>query len=161
MTRRFDDAKKRLDAYLAMTDMRRTPERDAILQTICSFEGQFTLDELNVALADNKFIVSRGTLYNTLRLFMKINLVVRHRVASKTTFAMTSPGHGQCLEVCSLCGKTTSVSLPSMEKALSDVSLHRFRKEGYTLYIYGLCSSCQAKLTRMKAANNQTKQING
>lgn len=160
MTRRFDEAKKQLDTYLGMTGMRKTPERYAILQTVCNFDGQFTLDELSLALADNKFIVSRGTLYNSLHLFMKINLVVRHHVGGQTTYEVASPNQGHSFQICTLCGKVTEVSLPAVESMLSQLSLRRFRKEGFTLYLYGLCSSCMAKLSRMKAASSQSKQIN-
>ena len=27
--------------------------------------------------------------------------------------------------------------------------MKRFRKDGFTLYIYGICSTCQAKMTRL------------
>ena len=34
--------------------------------------------------------------------------------------------------------------------AVEETHLRRFRKEGYSLYVYGVCSSCQAKITRQK-----------
>ena len=54
-----------------------------------------------------------------------------------------------------MCGKTTEVNSPELTATIQTVRLKRFRREGFSLYIYGTCSSCQAKLTREK--NKRTK----
>ena len=64
-----------LTEYLELNNYRKTPERYAILDAIYSINGHFTLDELSAKLSDEcHFPVSRGTLYNTLRLFMELRL---------------------------------------------------------------------------------------
>jgi Fur family ferric uptake transcriptional regulator len=47
----------------------------------------------------------------------------------------------------------TEVKSPEITKAIEAMHLKRFRKDGYSLYIYGICSVCQASITRQK--NNQ------
>jgi Fur family ferric uptake transcriptional regulator len=42
------------------------------------------------------------------------------------------------------------VKNPEVTKAINEMHLRRFRKDGFTLYVYGICSTCQAKLTRQK-----------
>jgi Fur family ferric uptake transcriptional regulator len=53
-------------------------------------------------------------------------------------------------QICTECGKVTELKTPLISQAIEDTHLKRFRKEGYTLYIYGVCSTCQAKLTKKK-----------
>jgi Fur family ferric uptake transcriptional regulator len=44
----------------------------------------------------------------------------------------------------------TEVKSPEIAEAINQMHLKRFRKDGFTLYIYGICSTCQASITRQK-----------
>ena len=146
-----------LDRYLETNKHRKTPERYAILRAVYAMEGHFTLDELGEKLSqDYKFPVSRATLYNTLNLFMELRLVIRHRFHGTTKYEACYAGNGHCHQICTVCGKVTEVSSPEISEAIDQLHLKRFRKDGYTLYIYGICSTCQAAITRQK--NNKNKQ---
>ena len=56
---------------------------------------------------------------------------------------------------CADCGKETEVRAPEITEAIEQLRLKRFRKDGYTLYIYGICSTCQATITRQKKKTNK------
>jgi Fur family ferric uptake transcriptional regulator len=140
-----------LDSYLEMNNHRRTPERYAILKAVYNTEGHFTLDELGEKLTkEYKFPVSRATLYNTLNLFMELRLVIRHRFQGTTKYEACYDNNSHCHQMCTVCGKVTEVYSPEISEAIDNLHLKRFRKDGYTLYIYGICSICQGKLTRLK-----------
>ncbi|MBP7857382.1 MAG: transcriptional repressor [Prevotella sp.] len=153
----FDKAKQMLDSYLKTAGMRKTPERDAILSAIYDMNGHFSVELLNEKLEEQKFIVSRATLYNTLRLFLKIHLVVRHKLVDKTTYEAALLNDSHCHQICTLCGKVVEIELPGVEAVLEQTHLRRFRKEGFTLYVYGICSSCQSKLTRRQRLLKERK----
>ncbi len=69
-----------LDNYLEANNRRKTPERYAILEAVYDTNGHFTLEDLSEKLAEeSRFPDSRATLYNTLKLFMELRLVIRHR----------------------------------------------------------------------------------
>lgn len=147
-----------LDSYLEMNNHRKTPERYAILRAVYSIEGHFTLDELGEKLTkEYKFPVSRATLYNTLNLFMELRLVIRHRFQGTTKYEACYDNNSHCHQMCTVCGKVTEVRSPEITEAIDQLHLKRFRKDGFTLYIYGICSTCQAKLTRWKNTRKQTK----
>ncbi len=142
-------AERILDNYLEMNNHRKTPERYAILKAVYCIEGHFTLEELGVKLAEEyKFPVSRATLYNTLNLFMELRLVIRHRFMGTTKYEVYGDSH--CHQICTVCGKVTEVKSPDITEAIDKMHLKRFRKDGYSLYVYGICSTCQAAITRQK-----------
>ena len=146
-----------LDSYLEVNNHRKTPERYTILKAIYKTEGHFTLDELSERLVkDYNFPVSRATLYNTLKLFLQLRLVVRHRFQEATVYEACYDSMSHSHQICTVCGKVTEVKTPLVSEAIDETHLKRFRKDGYTLYIYGVCSTCQAKLTKMK--NKQLKK---
>ena len=147
-----------LDSYLEMNNHRKTPERYAILNAVYSINRHFSLDELGEKLAkDYKFPVSRATLYNTLNLFMELRLVIRHRFQGSTMYEACYDNNSHCHQMCTVCGKVTEVRSQEINEAIAALHLKRFRKDGFTLYIYGICSTCQAKLTRQKKTMNFTK----
>ena len=147
-----------LDSYLEMNNHRKTPERYAILRAVYSMNGHFTLDELGEKLTgEYKFPVSRATLYNTLNLFMELRLAIRHRFQGTTKYEACYHNNSHCHQMCTVCGKVTEVRSPEIADAIEQMHLKRFRKDGYTLYIYGICSTCQGRLTRQKNTKKKTK----
>lgn len=157
--------RKLLAAYLEKNNYRKTPERFAILDAVYSFHGVFTMQELNAYLRNHNFPVSRATLYNTMKLLMQLRLVIYQRTLNKTMFEASYNKRNHCHQICSVCGNIKEVSVPGMDATVENAMLKRFRPEGYSLYIYGICSSCQAKITRRirrvsreKDAKEQRKQ---
>ena len=149
-------AERILDNYMEMSNHRKTPERYAILRAVYSIDGHFTLDELGEKLAaDYKFPVSRATLYNTLNLFLELRLVIRHRFQGTTKYESCYGGTGHCHQICTVCGKVTEVKVPEITQVVDQTHLKRFRKDGFSLYIYGICSTCQSAITRR---NKKTKE---
>ena len=71
--------KKIFTDYLQQHNLRKTPERFAILQEIYSTNGHFDIEELYNKMKDNKYRVSRATLYNTMDLLLDCNLVIKHQ----------------------------------------------------------------------------------
>ncbi|MBO4811842.1 MAG: transcriptional repressor [Prevotella sp.] len=147
-----------LDNYLEMNNHRKTPERYAILKAVYSIGSHFTLDELGQKLAeDDRFPVSRATLYNTLNLFMELRLVIRHRFQGTTKYEACYAGDSHCHQICTVCGKVTEVKSPEIAETIENMRLKRFRKDGFSLYIYGICSTCQASITRKLKKNKKTR----
>ncbi|MDE7456523.1 MAG: transcriptional repressor [Prevotella sp.] len=147
-----------LTSYLELNKYRKTPERFTILDAVYSTSGHFTLDELNEKLVtEYNFPVSRATLYNTLKLFLELRLVIRHRLQSTTKYEACYDNNSHSHQVCTMCGKVTEIKSPQVIDAINKMHTKRFRKDGFTLYIYGICSTCQAKMTRK--AKEEKKKI--
>jgi Fur family ferric uptake transcriptional regulator len=141
-----------LISYLEQNQLRKTPERFAILDAIYDAEGHFTLEELGHKLnQEARFPVSRATLYNTLKLFMELRLVIRHRFQGSTKYEACYDKNSHCHQICTVCGKVYEFDAPEIANAIHSHHLKRFRKDGFTLYVYGICSVCQAKITRKVA----------
>ena len=150
-----------LDNYLEMNNHRKTPERYAILRAVYDTNKHFTLDELGEKLTvDYKFPVSRATLYNTLNLFLELRLVIRHRFQGTTMYEACYDNNSHCHQMCTVCGKVTEIKSQEINDAIDELHLKRFRKDGFMLYIYGICSTCQGKITRQKNTKKSTKTDN-
>ena len=149
-----------LTAYLELNKHRKTPERFTILDAVYSMSGHFSLEELGEKLTnDYNFPVSRATLYKTLRLLIELRLVVRHRFQSTTKYEACYDNNSHCHQICTVCGKVTEVKSHQVSEAINSMPMRRFHKDGYTLYVYGICSSCQMKLRRHSTKGKETKEL--
>ncbi len=155
-------ARQTLVSYLEENHCRKTPERFAILDTIYAMDGHFTLEELGERMEQDNFRVSRATLYNAINLFLRLRLVVRHNFQQLTRYEACFHNDNHCHQICTVCGKVSEVASAPFANAMEEVKLKRFHPTGYSLYIYGLCSSCQAKAKRKrnKAKTNTNTNTN-
>ena len=137
-----------LDDYLEKSGRRKTPERYAILDAAMQLKGHFSIDDLSLALANNNFHVSRATLYNTIKLFVNGHLLICHRIQNSTRYEFSRKPESHVYLTCKECGKVSETEAKSISRAISVVKARRFKKDGFVLYIYGICSSCLAKASR-------------
>ena len=155
-----DSVRQILTNYLDLNNRRKTPERYAILEAVYNMQGHFTLEELGDKLSEEyNFPVSRATLYNTLKLFLELRLVIRHRFQGSTRYEACYDDNSHSHQVCTVCGKVTEVKAIEVTKVISELHLKRFHKDGFSLYIYGICSTCQAQLTRQRRELNKEKEM--
>ena len=141
----------KLTNYLEENKLRKTPERYAILDAIFDFNEHFTLEELEDKMESKNFRVSRATLYNAIKLFMKLRLVVRHHFLQGTKYEASFRNDNHCHQICTICGKVKELPVAPFAENIEGIRLKRFHKNGFELYIYGICSTCQTKLTRKKS----------
>ena len=147
-----------LDNYLEMNNHRKTQERYTILRAVYNIEGHFTLEDLSEKLSgEMNFPVSRATLYNTLNLFLELRLVIRHRFQGATMYEACYDNNSHCHQICTMCGTVTEVKSPEIIQAVNNMHLRRFRKDGFALYVYGVCSTCQSKLTKRRNQEREKK----
>ena len=149
-----------LDKYLETSKHRKTPERYAVLDAVFAMKGRFSIESLSEQLLKKNFRVSRATLYNTLKLFLKLRLVVRHHLPEGIKYEASYIDSGHIHLVCNVCGKVTEIISPEIKQAIDETKYGRFHKDSFMLYVNGVCSKCQSKLARLKSRKSEksTKQ---
>ena len=140
-------AKQIFTDYLKENRCRRTPERFAILEAVYSINGCFDIDEiLRHMEEDEKFRVSRATVYNTISLLQNANLVVHHQFGNVSKYEKcygTEKSHMVC----------TNLNITETITA----NIKKFHLTHYSLYLYGLCNKCHQAMKRRKARINKEK----
>ena len=143
------EAKAVLDSYIEGQGKRKTPERYVIMDIVLDTDGHHSADEFYARMPQT-FPISRATVYSTLNLLEEAGLVYSHQVQGRTLYERAfgiEPHHHY---ICKGCGRIWNFKNKSVEEAATTCRTPRFRKMRCSVYIYGICDVCHARIYRLK-----------
>ncbi len=113
-------------------------------------KGHFAADELYIELKKNKSNVSRATVYNTLDLLEKCNLLLRRNFGEKIQrYENISPNKNHDHLVCSKCGRIVEFNSSRLNNLISKIAEeNNFEFRDYSINIFVKCNDekeCKAK----------------
>jgi Fur family ferric uptake transcriptional regulator len=138
-------AQERLREFLKLEGMRKTQERELILEEVMQSEGHFEPEEIFFRLHEKGRDVSRTSVYRTIPLLVKAGIVRktpcdRMKARYERIFGYEHHDHLICIG----CGRIIEFHDDAIEEAQTKVAMeHCFEMTGHRLVISGYCEVCQ------------------
>lgn len=144
----LEEVKAIFSAHLKTYQLRKTPERFAILEEIYSRDDHFDAEALFIHMKAKNYRVSRATVYNTLELLVQCDLVTKHQFGKNLTQYEKCFGFKQHDHlICTDCGKVLEFCDPRIEQIKSMMGdILEFQVQSHSLNLYGKCQrNCQSQ----------------
>ena len=143
---KFVVEKSVFDDHIRASGLRRTGQRDFILETFLSTEEHLTADDLHWLIQKKDPSIGHTTVYRTLKLLTEAGLAREVRFGDNKTYYEHHYNHEHHDHmICTECGKVIEFFSPDIE-ALQDEMADKFGFSAthHSLRMWGLCSDCKA-----------------
>jgi Fur family ferric uptake transcriptional regulator len=136
-------------AYIARHRLKRSDQRDAILDTFLRSERHLSVDDLLQLVQKRRPDVGRTTVYRTLKLLQSAGLAQELVVQGQTYFEREYKRQHHDHFICNNCGDIIEFANPEIERLQEEVAAQfGFVIEGHRHQIFGQCRRCASRETR-------------
>jgi Fur family transcriptional regulator, ferric uptake regulator len=138
----LDDLKARFTEFLKEKNYRNTQERFDVLESLIAMQEHFSADDLYHKMKTDGVHVSRATVYSTLDLLTRCNILMKHRFQGDSAhfeLADTLPNHDHL--ICVECGHIIEFQEEHLHTLSAGVAgKFGFKTLKHSLQIFAVCN---------------------
>ena len=144
---KFQTEKEIFQEHIKSAGLRRTSQRDLILETFLKTEEHFTSEDLYSIVHKIDPGIGLTTVYRTLKLLTDAGLAREVRFGDNRTYYEHHYNHEHHDHmICTECGKVIEFFSQEIENLQDEMAAKfGFTLSHHSLRMWGLCSECQAK----------------
>jgi Fur family ferric uptake transcriptional regulator len=139
-------------AYITKNRLKRSGQREAILDTFLRSERHLSVDDLHQLVQKRRPDIGRTTVYRTLKLLQAAGLAQELALDGQSRFEREYKRAHHDHFICKSCGEILEFSNPEIERIQDEIAAGiGFVIEGHRHQIFGLCRRCAARPAREEA----------
>jgi Fur family ferric uptake transcriptional regulator len=136
-------------AYLTQHRLKRSEQRDVILDAFLRAVGHVSVDDLLHIVQKRRPDIGRTTVYRTLKLLQAAGLASALGLEGETRFEVDYKRAHHDHFICKSCGEIFEFSSPEIERLQDEIAASiGFVIHGHRHHIFGLCRACAARQAR-------------
>ena len=151
---KFEVEKGIFENHIQAAGLRRTGQRDLILEIFLSTEEHLTSEDLYWLVQKKDSTVGHTTVYRTLKLLTEAGLAREVRFGDNKTYYEHHYNHDHHDHmICTECGKVIEFFSADIESLQDEMAgKFRFRPTHHSLRMWGVCSDCQTSAVNSRTA---------
>jgi len=139
-------------AYITKNRLKRSGQREVILDTFLRSERHLSVDDLHQLVQKRRPDIGRTTVYRTLKLLQAAGLAQELALDGQSRFEREYKRAHHDHFICKSCGEIIEFSNPEIERIQDEIAAGiGFVIEGHRHQIFGLCRRCAARPAREEA----------
>lgn len=139
-------------AYLSKHRLKRSEQREVILDTFLRSERHLSVDDLHQLVSRRRPDIGRTTVYRTLKLLQAAGLAQELVLQGETRFEREYKRQHHDHFICNNCGDIIEFASPEIERIQDEIAAENgFVIQGHRHQIYGLCRRCSSRPAREEA----------
>jgi Fur family transcriptional regulator, ferric uptake regulator len=132
-------------AYLIKNRLKRSEQREVILDTFLRSERHLSVDDLLQLVQKRRSDIGRTTVYRTLKLLQAAGLAQELVLQGQTRFEREYKRQHHDHFICKSCGEIFEFSSPEIERIQDEIAADiGFVIDGHRHQIFGYCRDCSA-----------------
>jgi len=146
------EEKQVFSAYLAQHRLKRSEQREVILDAFLRSARHLSVDDLLQMVQRKRPDIGRTTVYRTLKLLQAAGLASELALDGQSRFERDWKRQHHDHFICKSCGAIFEFSSPDIERLQDEIAADLgFVIEGHRHHIFGLCRRCAARVPREAA----------
>jgi len=146
------EEKEVFGAYLSKHHLKRSEQREVILDTFLRSDRHLSVDDLLQMVQKRRPDIGRTTVYRTLKLLQSAGLAQELALDGQSKFERDYKREHHDHFICKSCGAIFEFTSPDIERLQDEIAADiGFTIEGHRHQIYGSCRSCTARAARGEA----------
>jgi Fur family ferric uptake transcriptional regulator len=140
-------------AYLAQHHLKRSEQREVILDTFLRSERHLSVDDLLHLVQKRRADIGRTTVYRTLKLLQSAGLAQELALDGQSRFEREYKREHHDHFICKTCGEIFEFSNADIERIQDEIAAEiGFTIEGHRHQIFGFCRNCTSRAARAQAS---------
>jgi len=136
-------------AYLTKNHLKRSDQREVILDTFLRSDRHLSVDDLLQLVQRRRPDIGRTTVYRTLKLLQAAGLAQELALDGESRFERDYKREHHDHFICKSCGAIFEFTSPDIERLQDEIAAEiSFAIEGHRHQIYGFCRACTARSAR-------------
>ena len=146
------EEKEVFDTYLTKNHLKRSEQRDVILDTFLRSDRHLSVDDLLQMVQKRRADIGRTTVYRTLKLLQAAGLAQELHLDGESRFERDYKREHHDHFICKSCGAIFEFVNPDIERIQDEIAADiGFAIEGHRHQIYGFCRNCTSRASRTEA----------
>jgi Fur family ferric uptake transcriptional regulator len=139
--------------YIRELGFRVTPQRQLILEAIAEAGEHATIEEIFGRVRAKSSVVSQATVYRTLELFSKHNLIHANEIRGRKVYELATehPHHHLICQSCWYDQKISDRLIPELIDGID--AEYRFLVQSQHLVLLGLCGQCREQMASQQRSD--------